>query len=319
MAETAQKQQPVNALEALRGYTTVVADSGDFEAIRQFRPTDATTNPTLVLKAAENREPVELVARARAMPATPGLELVERLMLLYGAELLDVVTHRVSTEVDARLSFDTAATIARARSLMAGYAALGVAPERVLIKIAATWEGIRAAQVLEAEGIRCNMTLIFSLCQAQACFDAGATLVSPFVGRITDWYKQAWQVAEIATEEDPGVLGVRRIQALARAQHYPTEVMAASFRHAGQILALAGVDLMTIAPALLEQLTTLAANEVHPCFDTGTAEPEHEAHLDRARFALALNNNAMAQDRLADGIRRFGHDQQCLEQLLRAA
>ncbi|HLQ86029.1 MAG TPA: transaldolase family protein [Salinisphaeraceae bacterium] len=306
-----------NALEALRQYSTIVADSGDFTAIRQFRPTDATTNPSLVLKAVQDPAYAALQQQLHALPTMPGLNEVDQLMLLFGRELSAVVSQRVSTEVDAALSFDSAATIAKARALIAGYAALGVPAERILIKIAATWEGIRAAQVLEAEGIRCNMTLIFALCQAQACFDAGATLVSPFVGRITDWYKQAWGVPELAVQEDPGVLGVRRISAYARAHGYPTQIMAASFRHSGQILALAGVDLLTIAPALLGELATMAAADVTaPQVDDESPAPR--ATLDQARFAWAMCENAMAGDRLADGIRRFAKDQAELAAILQA-
>lgn len=313
--ETAVEQASSDALTALRQYSTIVADSGDFEAIRAFEPTDATTNPTLVLKAIRNPAYARLADERHSLPAMPGLDGVDQLMLLFGRELGDVVTNRVSTEVDARLSFDSAATIAKARSLIDGYAAIGVPAQRILIKIAATWEGVRAAEVLEAQGIRCNMTLVFSLCQAQACFDAGATLVSPFVGRITDWYKQARGVTELAIEDDPGVLGVRRIAAYAKAHGYPTEVMAASFRHRGQVLALAGVDLMTISPELLGELAAMNAAEVgSPDLAADAIEPH--GHLDQARFRWLLCADAMASDRLNDGIRRFASDQGQLEQWL---
>lgn len=312
MAEAAIEQTTSDALTALRQHSTIVADSSDFEAIRAFQPTDATTNPTLMLKAVQNPAYAELLEKRHSLPSMPGLDDVDRLMLLFGRELSGVVTHRVSTEVDARLSFDSAATIAKARALIDGYAAIGVAAERILIKVAATWEGIRAAEVLEAEGIRCNMTLLFSLCQAQACFDAGATLVSPFVGRITDWYKNARGVSELAVEDDPGVLGVRRISAFARNHGYPTEVMAASFRHTGQVLALAGVDLMTISPSLLGELASMDAGDVVPP-DLSAQAGEPRARVDRARFAWRLCQDAMASDRLADGIRRFADDQGQLE------
>lgn len=311
MTNTAPEQVTDNALDALRDYTTIVADSGDFEAIRSFQPIDATTNPTLVLKAAQAPQYAALIARARTLPAAPGLNNVDRLMLLFGRELTRVVARRVSTEVDARLSFDSSATVAKARALIDGYTAMGIDAQRILIKIAATWEGIRAAQVLEAEGIHCNMTLIFSLVQAQACFDAGVTLISPFVGRITDWHKNARGVSSIPVEEDPGVLGVRDIHAVARAYHYPTEVMAASFRNSGQILALAGIDLMTISPALLGELAEMDAAAVQPA-------PVHAGQnavirRNQAEFSWAMTSDAMASDRLADGMRRFAEDQAKLE------
>lgn len=316
MTNPAYKQVADNALDALRDFSTIVADSGDFEAIKAFRPIDATTNPTLVLKAAQAPEYAALIARSRTLPDAPGLSAVDRLMLLFGRELCRVVARRVSTEVDARLSFDSAGTVAKARALIDGYAAMGIDCERILIKIAATWEGIRAAQVLEAQGIHCNMTLVFSQVQAQACFDAGVTLISPFVGRITDWYKQACGVDSLAVEEDPGVLGVRNIQALARDCHYPTEVMAASFRHTGQILALAGIDLMTISPALLGELTELDADQVYAQIAHGVA-PQQRVYRDQSGFAWAMNRDAMASERLADGIRRFADDQAQLEAWLR--
>lgn len=316
MAETARKQPAGDALTALRHYSTIVADSGDFEAIRVFEPTDATTNPTLVLKAVNNPAYEELVASRHSLPPMTELTRVDQLMLLFGRELSGVVQNRVSTEVDARLSFDTAATVAKARALIEGYAAIGVPAERILIKIAATWAGVRAAEVLESEGIRCNMTLVFSLAQAQACFDAGVTLVSPFVGRITDWYKKARDVSELAVEDDPGVQGVRRIVAFARAHGYPTEVMGASFRHTGQILALAGIDLMTISPALLGELAAMDGSAVDATALLPDVQTEPRSHLDKSRFAWRLCRDAMASDRLTDGIRRFADDQLQLEKLL---
>lgn len=315
MTNTAPDLSVSNALEALRNYSTIVADSGDFEAIRTFEPVDATTNPTLVLKAAQAPEYASLIDQVETLPEISGLGNVDRLMLLFGRELTHVVGRRVSTEVDARLSFDTAATIAKARALIDGYVAMGVDPVRILIKVAATWEGIRAAEVLEAEGIRCNMTLIFSAVQAQACFDAGTTLISPFVGRITDWYKKARGVSEFAVEEDPGVLGVRHIHALATSYHYPTEVMAASFRHTGQILALAGIDLMTISPALLGELVEMEAGVVLPAVSS-RVDQESRVRRNQAEFAWAMNSDAMASDLLADGIRRFADDQSKLEDWL---
>lgn len=304
-----------NALDALREHSIIVADSGDFETIRAYQPTDATTNPSLVLQAAGDERYRHLVDEALSAGVTPGLTRVERLMTLFGREITQVVTRYVSTEVDARLSFDTDATIRKARALIADYESLGVPTDRILIKIASTWAGVRAASVLEAEGIACNMTLIFSPIQAQACFDAGVTLISPFVGRITDWYKKAEGVARFAPEDDPGVASVRRIQDYARTQGYPTQVMAASFRNHEQILALAGVDLMTISPALLEELAGMAQPVAT---GNGMGEPGKSPRVmpDRAAFDWALNADAMATEKLAEGIRRFADDQAALEQRL---
>lgn len=311
MAEPASVTNPSSALEALRERSTVVADSGDFETIRSYRPTDATTNPSLVLQSARDPRYAHLVDEALAGEPAPGVTRSERLVTLFGRELTGVVSRYVSTEVDARLSFDTAATIAKARALLADYDALGVPRERILIKVASTWAGIDAARVLEAEGVAVNMTLIFSLPQAQACFDAGVTLISPFVGRITDWYKKADGVEGYAAEDDPGVKSVRRIDAYAKTYHFPTQVMAASFRNVDQILALAGADLMTISPALLEELATMAPSNVPGM----TRAPSQDARvmLDRPRFDWALNADAMATEKLAEGIRRFADDQQALE------
>ncbi|MES1925114.1 transaldolase [Salinisphaera sp. T31B1] len=311
MADSTHRQIKDSALDALRARTTVVADSGEFETIRAYRPTDATTNPSLVLAAARQDSYRMLVDEALA--GTPGHNLTpaERLMTLFGRELTGVVPRYVSTEVDARLSFDTSATIAKARALLADYDALGVARDRILIKIASTWEGIRAASVLEAEGVACNMTLIFSLAQAQACFDVGATLISPFVGRITDWYKAADGVDHYPASEDPGVKSVARINAYAKTHGYPTQVMAASFRNCDQILALAGADLMTISPALLAELDSMPAADM-PGLDVSASRDPRVA-LDRAGFAWAMNDDAMATEKLAEGIRKFAADQRTLE------
>jgi len=311
MADSGQAVHAESALEALRAHTTIVADSGDFESIRAFGPTDATTNPSLLLQAARDPRYRYLVDEALAATPGGGVTRIERLMTLFGRELTKVVPRYVSTEVDARLSFDTGATIVKARALIADYRALGVARERILIKIASTWAGIEAARVLEAEGIACNMTLIFSLPQAQACFDAGVTLISPFVGRITDWYKKAEGVDNYAPDDDPGVASVRRIDAYARSYGYLTKVMAASFRHSGQILALTGADLMTISPALLEELAGMA-----PQAASGwTRQPSDDSRpwLTRADFDWALNADAMATEKLAEGIRRFSGDHRGLE------
>ncbi|GAB3683194.1 transaldolase [Salinisphaera aquimarina] len=311
MAETATHNHAANALEALRARTTVVADSGDFETIKAYHPTDSTTNPSLVLQASRDARYRHLVEEALAATPTPGVTQVERLMTLFGRELTQVVPRYVSTEVDARLSFDTAATITKARALLADYDALGVGRDRILIKIASTWAGVQAASVLEAEGVACNMTLIFSLAQAQACFDAGVTLISPFVGRITDWYKKADGVDHYSGDKDPGVLSVQRINAYAKSYGYATQVMAASFRNRDQILALSGADLMTISPALLEELASLEASNV-PGLVQAPSEDARVMH-DRAGFDWAMNEDAMATEKLAEGIRRFAADQRALE------
>lgn len=303
-----------NALEALRTRTTIVADSGDFHSIRAFAPTDATTNPSLLLQAAGDERYAAIVEEAMAYTPTLHITRVERLMTLFGRALTEVVPRYVSTEVDARLSFDTAGTIAKARALIADYETLGVDRSRILIKIASTWPGIEAARVLEAEGIPCNMTLIFSLPQSQACFDGGITLISPFVGRITDWYKKAEGVSDYAPADDPGVASVRRIDAYAKSHGYQTLVMAASFRNCGQILELAGADLMTISPKLLEELSGLPPR-AGGGLDRETTADERQT-LDRKAFEWALNDDPMASEKLAEGIRRFADDQRTLEQRL---
>ncbi|ROO23907.1 transaldolase family protein [Salinisphaera orenii] len=313
MADTAATTAAAEtALDALRARTTIVADSGDFETIRAFEPTDATTNPSLVLQASRDPRYRHVVDEALAGPPVAGVTRAERVMTLFGRELTRVVPRYVSTEVDARLSFDTDATVAKARALIADYAALGVPADRILIKIASTWPGIEAARVLEAEGIACNMTLIFSLAQAQVCFDAGVTLISPFVGRITDWYKKAEGVESYAPADDPGVASVRAIDAYARSYGYPTQVMAASFRSRDQILALAGADLMTISPALLEELAGLESAAADGLIRRPTDVPL--TRLNRAGFEWAMAADAMAGEKLAEGIRRFADDQGALEE-----
>lgn len=317
MQDTVKVEQP-SALEGLRGHSVVVADTGEFEAIKRFAPTDATTNPTLVLAAA--RLPAyaglvdDAVAYGRAAPGDRAAAAVDRLMTLFGREIVAVVPRYVSTEVDARLSFDTAATVAKARRLIGLYEEIGVGRDRILIKIASTWEGIRAACVLESEGIRCNLTLMFSQVQAAAACDAGATLISPFVGRITDWYKARDGVAGYAPEEDPGVLSVRRIHAYVKAHGYPTQVMAASFRNRDQVLALAGCDLLTISPQLLDELADLEEAVARRLPADEAAAPREPLGADRFRWRL--NADAMATEKLAEGIRRFAADQEALEALL---
>lgn len=323
MADTAARPDPANALDALRALGTVVADTGEISAIRKFAPTDATTNPSLVLAAAQLPEYRALFDEAAAYGQQNGSDrgaaaamAVDRLMCLFGREITRHIPRYVSTEVAARLSFDTAATIEKGRALHALYADLGVASDRILIKIASTWEGIRAAAVLEAEGVRCNMTLIFSLAQAAACFDAGVTLISPFVGRITDWYKQAQGVAHFEAEDDPGVQSVRRIHAYARRFGYRTDVMGASFRNSDQIRALAGCDLLTISPALLDELQGMPAGSVSHAIERSGEDAASRLRLNERDFRWAINEDAMATDKLAEGIRRFASDQDRLEALL---
>jgi transaldolase len=310
----------MNALDRLKALTTVVADTGDFNAMRAYAPRDATTNPTLILKAVGQPQYrgllEETVARHRGEPLALR---VDRLLVRFGCEILGIVPGRVSTEVDARLSFDCDATLARARGLIALYEEAGVARERVLVKIAATWEGIQAAERLEREGIRCNLTLLFGFPQAVACADAGVTLISPFVGRIYDWYRKRDGV-DFDAESDPGVASVRRIHAYFKRFGYPTEVMGASFRNVGQILALAGCDLLTISPELLEQLQASSA-AVSRRLDPAAAS---RASIERVRFdeklfRFELNEDAMASDKLAEGIRQFVADARKLDALIEAA
>ncbi|MBN9477848.1 MAG: transaldolase [Bordetella sp. SCN 67-23] len=312
-----------NQLEALRQHSAVVADTGDFEAMRAFRPTDATTNPSLILKAvqkSEYRPLLDRVVRDHAGASTA--ERMDRLLVAFGQAILDIVPGRVSTEVDARLSFDTRATVERARAIMALYAAAGIPRERVLIKIASTWEGIQAARVLQSEGVRCNMTLLFSLEQAIACAEAHVQLISPFVGRIYDWYKKnqgaAWDEAANAGSADPGVQSVRHIYEHYKRAGVPTEIMGASFRNVGQILALAGCDLLTISPELLGQLQAAEGGVPRQLTPPGSTVPPG-VPLGEADFRFALNENAMATDKLAEGIRAFVADARKLDGLLEAA
>jgi transaldolase len=316
----------VSQLDQLKSYTTVVADTGDFHQLAQFAPQDATTNPSLILKAVQKPDYAPLLAQTVAQH--PGLALpalVDQLLVRFGLKILEVIPGRVSTEVDARLSFDTAATLVRARHLMALYEAAGVARERVLIKVAATWEGIQAARVLEQEGIRCNLTLLFAFCQAQACGDAGVQLISPFVGRIYDWHKKnmgaAWDEAANSGEQDPGVQSVGRIYAYYKQHGIRTEVMGASFRNVGQIRALAGCDLLTISPELLAQLQAVDAavsplqRRLLPDASISAVQP---LPLSEAAFRFALNEDAMATEKLAEGIRAFVADAAKLDALIEA-
>ncbi len=314
----------MTSLDALKQFTTVVADTGDFHQLAQFRPQDATTNPSLILKAVQKPEYAPLlqqtVERFRKQPLD---EVVDRLLVRFGVEILRHVPGRVSTEVDARLSFDTAATVARAERIIALYQAEGVPRERVLIKIAATWEGIQAAARLEQAGIRTNLTLLFSFVQAVACGQAKVQLISPFVGRIYDWYKKSagaqWDEAAQAGANDPGVRSVRQIYQYYKRHGIATEVMGASFRNIGQVRALAGCDLLTISPDLLAQLMA-QDSPVTRALDPAQARTLDlaEVRFDEAGFRFALNEDAMATEKLAEGIRAFVVDARKLEDLMKA-
>ena len=315
----------MNQLEQLRRHTTVVADTGNFRQLAAYAPQDATTNPTLILKAVQQPDYAPLLAetvaahRSAALPA-----IVDEVLVRFGREILKVVPGRVSTEVDARLSFDTAATVARAQRLIGLYEAADIARERVLIKVAATWEGIRAAEQLERQGIRCNLTLLFAFCQAVACGDAGVRLISPFVGRIYDWHKKsagaAWDAAARAGANDPGVQSVSAIYRHYKRHGIATQVMGASFRNIGQILALAGCDLLTISPELLAALQASDA-PVPLALDAQAARTLDlpDVHHDEASFRWALNEDAMATEKLAEGIRAFAADAVKLDRLIEEA
>jgi len=301
----------MSKLEQLRTMTDVVADTGDIDAIARLKPQDATTNPSLLLKAAELPRFQELVAHLRSTSKNPA-EACDLFAVAVGAEIVKLVPGRVSTEVDARLSFDTQATIEKAHTLMALYAEQGISADRVLIKIAATWEGIRAAEILEREGINCNLTLLFGFSQAQACADAGVYLISPFVGRILDWYKANTDININTPDDDPGVQSVSRIYHHYKSHGYKTVVMGASFRNAGEIEALAGCDRLTISPELLEELA--ADSGSLPQRLSPTAEIQAApAPLAETDFRWQMNQDQMATEKLSDGIRRFAADQVKLE------
>ena len=314
----------MNQLDQLKQYTTVVADSGDFRQLAQYAPRDATTNPSLILKAVQRPEYAPLLASvAAAHRAQPTDTVMDEVLVRFGLEILKIVPGRVSTEVDARLSFDTAASVARAHRIIAMYEAAGVARERILIKLASTWEGIQAARALQREGIFCNMTLLFSFCQAVASAEAGATLVSPFVGRIYDWYKKSagsgWNEAANAGANDPGVKSVAQIYTYYKKFGIDTEVMGASFRNLGQIQALAGCDLLTISPELmagLQAIDTPLARALDPA--AAQAAPIHAVTFNEASFRFALNDDAMASDKLAEGIRAFAVDAGKLDKMIEA-
>jgi len=304
----------MNQLEQLKRYTTVVADTGNFRQLAQFAPRDATTNPSLILKAVQQPDYAPLLAETvAAQRQLPLDQIVDQVLVRFGLEILKVVPGRVSTEVDARLSFDSAATIERAHRLIGLYQQAGIGRERVLIKIASTWEGIQAARVLEREGIRCNLTLLFAFCQAVACGAAGVQLISPFVGRIYDWHRKnagsAWDEAANAGIHDPGVRSVTQIWQYYKRFGIATEVMGASFRNVGQITALAGCDLLTISPELLAALQ--ASDEPLPLqLDVASAPGAdlQAVSYDEAGFRYALNADAMATEKLAEGIRAFASD-----------
>jgi transaldolase len=301
-------------LDALRQHSIIVADTGDIDAIAQWKPQDATTNPSLLLAAAQDARFRPVVDAALAKAGGDPQAVIDQLFVGFGREILKHIAGRVSTEVDARLSFDTDATVAKAERLIALYGEAGIGPERVLIKVASTWEGIRAAARLEKKGIHCNLTLLFSFAQAVACAEAGVTLISPFVGRIYDWHKQARKVDDIALEDDPGVASVVRIYRYFKKFDYPTQVMGASFRKAGQITALAGCDALTIAPELLAQLRA-AQGAVPRRLSPAEAKRQDLARitLDEKAFRWMHNEDAMAVEKLSDGIRRFDADARKLE------
>jgi transaldolase len=314
----------MNQLDALKLYSTVVADTGDFQQISGFQPQDATTNPSLILKAVQMPAYQQLLQDTVSRHKGASLdEMMDRLLVNFGCRILALIPGRVSTEVDARLSFDTAATVTRAQRIMALYQNEGIDKTRVLIKIAATWEGIEAAAQLERQGIHTNLTLLFSFAQAVACGDAGVKLISPFVGRIYDWHKKAagtqWDESAQAGVNDPGVQSVRRIYHHYKKHGIATEVMGASFRNTGQIIALAGCDLLTISPELLAQLqSSQAPVQAALKAEWAKAMDLPELHLNQAQFRFAMNEDTMASDKLAEGIRAFCADARKLDALLSA-
>ena len=308
----------MNQLEQLRGMTTVVADTGDIDSIARYRPTDTTTNPSLLLQAAGKAEYAHIVSAAVSQN-TDINEILDAIGVGFGLEILKLVPGRISTEVDARLSFDTEATVARAESIIERYAKAGIDKSRVLIKIASTWEGIKAAEILEKRGIHCNLTLLFGFAQAVRCADAGVQLISPFVGRILDWYKAAEGRDSYPPAEDPGVVSVTGIYNYFKKFGYATEVMGASFRNIGEITELAGCDLLTIAPALMDEL---AANDapIERKLDPAKAGAMELTRVgfDENAFRWSMNEDPMATEKLSDGIRRFAADTLKLEAFIRS-
>ena len=311
-------------LDSLRNMTVVVADTGDIEAIKKYQPQDATTNPSLILSASAlpQYSPLidEAVSYAKAQSNDKSQQLIDaedKLAVNIGLEILKIVPGRISTEVDARLSYDTQATVEKARKLIALYNAAGISNDRILIKIASTWQGIRAAEILEKEGINCNLTLLFSEAQARACAEAGVYLISPFVGRILDWYKANSDKKEYAPAEDPGVISVTKIYNYYKEYGYNTVVMGASFRNVGEITELAGCDRLTIAPALLKELQENSTALVRKLEYKGEVKAKPQP-LTEAEFYWQHNSDAMAVEKLADGIRKFAIDQERLETMLSA-
>jgi transaldolase len=315
----------MSQLDSLKKSTVVVADTGDIDSIARYKPRDATTNPSLLFQAAQKKEYAHLVEKALADAAGEGgdetsqtAECMDALFVAFGREILEIIPGRVSTEVDARLSFDIEGTIAKARHLIELYELEGTDRERVLIKVASTWEGIRAAEQLEQEGIHCNLTLLFSFAQAVACAEAGVTLISPFVGRIYDWYKKE-KGSEIPADDDPGVASVTRIYNYYKKFGYTTQVMGASFRKVEQIIDLAGCDLLTISPDLLEKLASTPGELTRRLSVEGAkASDTEQIHLDEKAFRWLHNQDPMAVEKLSDGIRKFDADARKLEKLARS-
>lgn len=312
-----------NHLESLKKFTTIVADTGDFESMREYQPQDATTNPSLILSAVEKDayRPIldKAIEEAKSSGKTCVESIIDRTLVLFGLEILKIVPGRVSTEVDARLSFNTQGTLDKARELIAAYEAEGISRDRILIKIASTWEGIKAAEELEKEGIHCNLTLLFSFAQAVACAEAKVQLISPFVGRIYDWYKKDTG-KEYTGAEDPGVQSVQQIYNYYKKFGYKTEVMGASFRNTGQITELAGCDLLTISPGLLEELQN-TSGELDEKINQSTADAsdQEKVSYDEATFRFKFNEDAMATEKTAEGIRKFSADIVKLEKLIESA
>lgn len=303
-------------LDQLKSMTDVVADTGDIEAIARFQPLDATTNPSLLFKAAQMPQYAALVEQAREQAKSDVSLACDHLAVAIGAEIVKLVPGRVSTEVDARLSFDTLASVAKARQLIELYQNVGVDRSRILIKIASTWEGIQAARVLEQEGINCNLTLLFNFAQAVACANVKATLISPFVGRILDWYKDNTGTQEYTAQTDPGVLSVKRIYNYYKQHGHDTIVMGASFRNIGEIEGLAGCDRLTISPQLLEELSQDHGTLEQQLSADSTGAAQQEQIFDEASFRFAMNEDPMATHKLAEGIRNFVKDQINLENLI---
>jgi transaldolase len=308
----------MNKLQQLRDMTVVVADTGDLSAIAEYKPQDATTNPSLLLKVAQDPAYADYISAAIAKANGSLVDAVDNFGVDIGCEILKIIPGKVSTEVDARLSFDTAATIDKARKLIALYAERGVDKSRILIKIASTWEGIKAAEQLEKEGINCNLTLLFSFAQAVACAEAGVFLISPFVGRILDWYKANGEQQEFAPLEDPGVMSVTRIYNYYKQHGYNTIVMGASFRNVGEIEALAGCDYLTIGPNFLEELRNAEGEIERVLTPNSSADPIDKISLDEQSFRWMQNEDAMATEKLAQGIRAFAVDQVKLEEIVKA-